>query len=78
MHKLPRRSFMALSGAAALSAGLKTPALAKSAKVTAGCLHALAVDAQLWLADAMDAWKVEGLGMLSLLSFRTATTHFKP
>jgi NitT/TauT family transport system substrate-binding protein len=76
MHKLPRRSFMALSGAAALSAGLKTPALAKSAKVTAGYVHALAVDAQLWLADAMDAWKAEGLGM-QFVEFQNGNDAFQ-
>jgi NitT/TauT family transport system substrate-binding protein len=76
MHKLPRRSFIALSGAAALSAGLKTRASAKSGKVTAGYVHALAVDAQLWLADAMEAWKAEGLGM-QFVEFQSGNEAFQ-
>jgi NitT/TauT family transport system substrate-binding protein len=76
MHKLPRRSFIALSGAAALSAGWKTHALAKSAKVTAGYVHALAVDGQLWLADAMDAWKAEGLSM-QFVEFQNGNEAFQ-
>ena len=76
MHKLPRRSFIALSGAAALSASWKTRALAKSAKVTAGYVHALAVDGQLWLADAMDAWKAEGLSM-QFVEFQNGNEAFQ-
>jgi NitT/TauT family transport system substrate-binding protein len=76
MHKLPRRSFIALSGAAAVSAGWKTRALAKSAKVTAGYVHALAVDGQLWLADAMDAWKAEGL-VMQFVEFQTGNEAFQ-
>jgi NitT/TauT family transport system substrate-binding protein len=76
MHKLPRRSFIALSGAAAVSAGWKTRALAKSAKVTAGYIHALAVDGQLWLADAMDVWKAEGLDM-QFVEFQNGNEAFQ-
>jgi len=76
MQKLPRRSFIALSGAAALSAGWKTRALAKSTKVTAGYVHALAVDGQLWLADAMDAWKAEGLSM-QFVEFQNGNEAFQ-
>jgi len=76
MQKLPRRSFIALSGAAALSASWNTRALAKSAKVTAGYVHALAVDGQLWLADAMDAWKAEGLFM-QFVEFQNGNEAFQ-
>jgi NitT/TauT family transport system substrate-binding protein len=76
MRELPRRSFIALSGAAALSAGWRTCALAKSAKVTAGYVHALAVDAQLWLADAMGVWKAEGLGM-QFVEFQNGNEAFQ-
>jgi sulfonate transport system substrate-binding protein len=76
MDKLPRRSFIAHCGAAVLSAGWKTRALAKSARVTAGYVHALAVDGQLWLADAMDAWKAEGLAM-QFVEFQNGNEAFQ-
>jgi len=76
MHQLPRRSFIVLSGAAALSAGWEGCALAKSAKLTAGYVHALAVDGQLWLADAMDAWKAEGLSM-QFVEFQNGNEAFQ-
>jgi NitT/TauT family transport system substrate-binding protein len=73
-----RRSFLKLACAASLSSGWKAtaPALTQSTMVTAGYVHALAVDGQLSLATSMGLWKSQNLQM-QFIEFRNGIEAFQ-
>jgi NitT/TauT family transport system substrate-binding protein len=75
---ITRRRLLRSAGAAVLSAGSRLPAFAGSppTKVRAGYVHALAVDAQIWLAHAMKLWGRENLDM-QLIEFATGIDAFQ-
>jgi NitT/TauT family transport system substrate-binding protein len=72
-----RRSFLKLAGAAGLWGGCQAaaPALTQSTMVTAGYVHALAVDGQLSLATSMGLWKSQNLQM-QFVEFRNGIEAF--
>ena len=71
-----RRTFLKLSGAAALAAGGRAPGVAASSAVTLGYVHALAVDAHMWLADALGFWKEQDLD-LRFVAFQNGIEAFR-
>ncbi|HVK95532.1 MAG TPA: ABC transporter substrate-binding protein [Noviherbaspirillum sp.] len=73
---MERRTFIELAAAAAVTAMQPSLAFAQASKVKVGYLHTLAVDGQLWLADAMGLWKKEGLDM-EFIKFQTGLEMFQ-
>jgi NitT/TauT family transport system substrate-binding protein len=71
-----RRSFLKLACAAGLSAGWRVRALARSDKVIAGYVHAVAVDGQLSLASSMGLWKSQNLEM-QFVEFQNGIEAFR-
>ena len=72
---MKRRTFLNLAAGSALAAA-QPLAFSQSTKVRVGYLHTLAVDGQLWLADAMGLWKKEGLDM-EFIQFQTGLELFQ-
>ena len=73
---MERRTFIEIAAAAAVTAMQPSLAFAQASKVKVGYLHTLAVDGQLWLADAMGLWKKEGLDM-EFIKFQTGLEMFQ-
>ena len=71
-----RRAFVKLVSAAGVSAGIKGAAFARPEKVTAGYVHAVAVDGQLSLAGARGLWKSHDLE-IQFVEFQNGIEAFR-
>jgi NitT/TauT family transport system substrate-binding protein len=77
MSGLTRRSALSTLAAGVGTLAFATPLRAQSLqKVRVGYLHTLAVDAQIWVGQAMGSWRKQGLD-LELIRFQTGIALFQ-
>lgn len=73
---MKRRTFLELAAASAVAVAAPSIVRAQPRKLKVGYLHTLAVDGQIWLADAMGLWEKNGLSP-EFIQFQTGLELFQ-
>ena len=77
MHRHTRREALAALAATGAALGFATPLRAQGTqRLRVGYLHTVAVDAQIWIAQSIGAWKKQGLD-IELTQFQTGISMFQ-